>query len=455
MARTHATARANAATKAAAKAASEAAEAAKAEAAKAKGPNPLDALLGVAADGAADGAGSDAGGDAGELSEWRHEVGMGDDAPRDDDSADYAPPSASQAEALDEEDAELEDTMVEDEGEGEGEDDETEGEAPERTETTTPYAAIPLANQIASAEGEGETSEQMETEESVADDQAMAKAMALDAAAKAKNAPPKKKVAFDASSKKTALVVRKPPMGNVVDLSKNADALRATGIALAYKNEMQTLNEKLEKTRLLVQAYGAELMRRGGNDALAQARQDARDRVRMLDEDGLSDDDAMPSKKRPREEANTADDLAALGISKDAVEKAAEKAQAKGDEPESKKGKPGRKKLPESFKTTTGYFEYKDDVLRKFAEDAGFKSKMAAEHGWTNGKMTPGGAAVAGAVYGINVLSKMWHELSSEGKKAWNDVATDKNKEPIEAYKRYLALSPEEQKAMIAARLAK
>ena len=370
-------------------------------------------------------------------------VAKGDDNPKTDDSADYQPESPSRKKALEDEDEGL-DEQMEEEVVAEGaqsdddaaSDDETEGEAPER----------------------------MATEESVADDQEMAKAAQKSAKEKAAEAyeilntepakaPPKKSALKSTAPKSAALVVRKPPASNMVDFSKSSDALCAKGIALAYQNDAEKLKEKLETTRLLVQAYGAQLLRRGGPAAVERARQAARERMRMLEEDVDSDDDTPPPKKRPRDDANTPDDLEAFGISKDFLNKAPAPLAAVLEEPAKKK--PGRKKLPESFKTTTGYFEYQESVLGKFTMDEAFKKATAAKYNWTNGKITPGGNKVAGEIYGLNVVSTMWKGLDEEGKKKWHDIANAKNKEPIEAYKTYLTLDAEGQKAMIASRLGK
>ena len=386
-------------------------------------------------------AGSDAASDAGiDTNEWLECVAKGDANPENDDSANWEPESPSKEKALEDEDEKLNETMDQEVVE-------------EGTDSDD--------------EAEGETAEPMETEESLADDREMAKAIALDAAAKAKktakekaaeayailNPEPTKAPPQKPAPKPTALVVRKPPAGNTVDFSKSSDALCAKGIALAYQNDAEKLKEKLETTRLLVQAYGAELLRRGGVAAVERARQAARERMRMLEEDVDSDDEMPLPKKRPRDETNASDDLEAFGIPKDVIDKAAEPPKAALEEPARKK--PGRKKLPESFKTTTGYFEYQENVKRKFTTDADFKEAMAEKYNWTNGKMTPGGNKVDGEIYGLNVVSLMWKELTDEGRKKWHDIANEKNKEPIEAYKKYLTLDAEGQKAMIASRLAK
>ena len=385
---------------------------------------------------AASDASSDAASDAGiDTTEWVDCVTKGDDTPKIDDSADYNPGSPSRKQALEDEDDDLDEQMVQEVVE-----------------------EVAQSDGEAASDGEGEAPEQMETEESIADDQEMANAMARDAAAKAKKTPEEKASEAKAPPKKsapksTALAVRKPPASDMVDFSKSPDALCAKGIALAYQNDADKLKEKLETTRLLVQAYGAELLRRGGGAAVERARRVARERMRMLEEDVDSDDETPPPKKRPRDDANTTEDLEAFGISKETIDKATAQPKAALEEPAKKK--PGRKKLPESFKTTTGYFEYQESVKHKFATNAGFKAEMAAKHKWTNGKMTPGGSKVDGEIYGLNVVSLMWKELTDEGRKKWHDIANEKNKEPIEAYKKYLTLDAEEQKAMIASRLAK
>ena len=409
----------------------------------------LELLLGRAdgsdsGDDAASAAGSDAGSDAGiDTDEWVEVVAKGDDNPKTDESADYEPGSLSKENELEDEDEDLAEQMDQEVvEEGEESDDEAEGEA----------------------------TESMETDESIADNREMEKAVALDAAAKANKTPnekaaeayailnPAEKPAAKAPPQKpapkpTTLAVRKPPASSTVDFSKSSDALCAKGIALAYQNDAEKLKEKLETKRLLVQAYGAELLRGGGGAAVERARQAARERMRMLEEDVDSDDEMPAPKKRPRDDANTAADLEAFGISKDVIDEAAEQSKAALEEPAKKK--PGRKKLPESFKTTTGYFEYQESVKHKFTTDAEFKKKMAKKHKWTNGKMTPGGNKVEGEIYGLNVVSLMWKELTDEGRKEWHDIASEKNKEPIEAYKKYLTLDTEGQKAMIASRLVK